>query len=77
MSKPLRADEAERFQEHFRDLFDGKYIFSGEYERDDTGDRHPLYYVGYMLRRGTPSVKSYARAIDKAKVMSIIPFSER
>jgi hypothetical protein len=73
VSKPLRANEATKFKAHFKDLFDGKFIFSGKYDRKRKTKKYPMYYVGYVPKKNIPAVVGFKKKINRDDLLSIVP----
>jgi hypothetical protein len=72
-SQALMAKEAEKFRRHFRDRFEGKFVFSGLYRRNSTGRSYPLYYVVWIPPKDYPYCGDLEMTVKKQEILETIP----
>jgi hypothetical protein len=73
----LRPTEAKRFKTHFKDLFNGKYVFSGRYQTTRRGVKYPLYWVVWIPPKYLPYINGFEMSVDRRELLTIIPMREK
>ncbi len=60
--------EAEKFRKQFKDLFDGKLVFSGLYRSNGQGLKYPLYHVVWIPPENLLPTDGHEMIVDAREV---------
>ena len=74
-SQALMTKEAEKFRRHFRDRFEGKFVFSGLYRHNGTGRSYPLYYVVWIPPKDYPYCGDGEMTVERREILETIPMN--
>ena len=73
MSKPLSAEKAMKFRDSMKDLWQGKFVFSGEYSVNGRGTKYPMFLVVRDAPDNINELKDYELIVENGEIAERVP----
>ena len=72
VSAALRANEALKFRNHFKDLFEGYFVHSGKYWYNGNRNKYPLWEIVRQKKKDEEICEDFVKVVDRNELSKII-----